>query len=778
MRLECAFATCLTVCFILLLSPGLFAGQIPGFRDTYHFYYPQLHWLDSQASEGNFFPAWNHSEGIGISVPGQGSSGLYYPLRLIYSLPLNLQGRLSLFILTHLVVAAVGIRIAGRCIGLGTTSGWLAATSYSLSCPVFFQHTNLIYLTSAAWIGFALTGLVWTFRTKHVGDLYSWTSRMLLGPVLLALAASMMFLAGDPHTTANTFIVAACWLALLTAAGCWTESSALLRRSAASTTRILAAVILCCTLTFVQWIPLLRQAAASRGQGTVHHTVYDFSLSPWHTLTCLLPTLGGHFAPTNSRLFEVIPAEGRMWIPSLYFGVVPLLGALMLARKRKSYQRFTKPLAALAGFGLLAAMGSYTVIWLLREAATAAGAETIANGLPADPTSGVYWLLTKIVPGYDLFRYPAKWSVWFVAAASLAAGFGWQSNKLPSPRWLVAISITCICTLACGVCGMLIARSDARSIVKINKWIVEKHSDAWLGDPTLAAYAGALTFAGAVPLCVICLLVLLSRLAAPTQNASRTQRLICRHHGALVTLLAMAEMAFVATQWISFVGPPNVNSLHAQLFENTGFDTPLVWADTAEANIIRDLSPNGQISVHDSCRYQDTFLLGKLSSTTHLRCLSSTLSLTPSSLSRIAGHMSRLDDLSISQPRLDAALAEIGVTHRLFRNQIGDNTRLEWKSIESPRPLCNLALEQNNGFELRWSWKSTAQLTVECQTDERNLLTIRQYSDGGWKAALIDTKRPESLPRALTIETSELGFLQLRLPPGEWRVDLSRKRFW
>lgn len=776
MRLECAFAVGLTACFTLLLWPGLSDGQIPGFRDTYHFYFPQLHWLDRQASTGEFFPAWNHLEGIGISVPGQGSSGLYYPLRLIYGLPLDLPCRLSLFILLHLLIAAVGIRFAGHHIGLGTTSGWLAATSFSLSCPVFFQHTNLIYLTSAAWIGFALTGLFWIFG----GGQRQWT-----GPVLLGLSTSMMFLAGDPHTTANTFIVAGGWLVLLTAAGCWTRSTNLLSLSAMSAVKILAATVLCCTVTFVQWLPLIRQAVASRGEGIVHHTIYDFSLSPWHTLTCLLPTLGGHFAPTNSRLFEVIPAEGRMWIPSLYFGAVPLLGALLLTHKRCSVPRFSKRLAALAGLSLLAAMGSYTVVWLLREVATAIGAQAIANRLPPDPTSGLYWLVTQIVPGYELFRYPAKWSVWFVAAASLAAGLGWQSCKreptsrhLPSTRWLIAISTICACAIACGATGLILAHSGAQSIVRINEWIAEEHSDSWLGDPSLAAYAKTLTFSGAVPLCVICLVVLLVRLAAPAHSTGKTRHWSHRCLGGLVTLLAMAELTMVATQWISFVRPPNLNVQHAQLLAQTGNETPFVWADTTEASIMRDLSLADQVSAVDSCNYQDTFLLGKISSTAQLRCLSSTLSLTPSSLDRITGHMSRLDNLSFTQPRLDAALAEIGVTHRLFRNQIGLQTQLQWKAIESPRPLCNLAAQHPTAPAIQWNWVSSSQLTVLCQTERRNLLTIRQYSDDGWKATLMDGKRPENQPVALTIETSELGFVQLWLPPGEWRVELSRRRFW
>ena len=187
-----------------LFYPGLLQSQIPAFRDAYHFYYPQAVWLDRCAEQGNYFPVWNPDEGLGVSMAGQPSAALYYPLRILWLIPgMNVAQRFSLFIIAHVLIAAAGMRFAASKLGLSEDARWLAAVSYSLSCPVVFQHNNPIFLCSAAWIGFA-TGAMFNALSHANYRLRDWGT--------FAVACSMMLLAGDPHTAVNTFIVAACVL--------------------------------------------------------------------------------------------------------------------------------------------------------------------------------------------------------------------------------------------------------------------------------------------------------------------------------------------------------------------------------------------------------------------------------------------------------------------------------------------------------------------------------------------------------------------------------------
>ncbi|MEZ6078335.1 MAG: hypothetical protein R3C56_22475 [Pirellulaceae bacterium] len=157
-------------------------------------------WAAAQ-QQGDYFPTWNPSEGLGVSIAGQPSAALYYPLRPVWWLPgLDTAQKFSIFIVAHLLIAAVGMRLATRRLGLSDQAAWLAAISYSLSCPVFFQHTNLIYLCSAAWIGFALGAVFTAMQATGRRELLS-------SCIAFAAAASLMLLGGDPQTAVNAFIM-------------------------------------------------------------------------------------------------------------------------------------------------------------------------------------------------------------------------------------------------------------------------------------------------------------------------------------------------------------------------------------------------------------------------------------------------------------------------------------------------------------------------------------------------------------------------------------------
>ncbi len=760
LRRELLFASPLVLCFVILLWPGLSCGLVPGFRDTYHFYYPQLVWLDTQAAQGHYFPAWNRLDGIGISTPGQGTSALYYPLRLVYLLPLPLPSRLALFSLLHLVLAALGIRLAGSRLGLSRASGWLAASSFSLSCPVFFQHSNLIYLCSAAWLGFAAAGLQ-SILSPHV------QRHRMFGPIVLGLSTAMMVLAGDPHTAANCFILTAVCVLSKTITLLRQRNEAPFASLASAATKTFAALALCCVVTFVQWVPLLRAAQNSRvTNGSVvatHHGAYDFSLSPWHAFTCVFPKLGGSFTPENSRLFEVIPAEGRMWIPSLYFGCTPLFGLLLIRRQPNA--KHLKPILFVAGFCLLAAFGSYSVIWVLRESLRTVGAHELTMSLPADPVASVYWLLSQCVPGYALFRYPAKWTVLFATAASLAAGAAWNdtlnvthSKALVRRGLATSISIACVLVLAVSGAAFVASYTGWIMADSVDAWFAQRHSDRWLGHTSVQSVACTLLLSGCVPLCTLWTMLVLLR----------------RRGSTVFVMLTMAELTFVGMHWITFVEPPRPPTEH---IENQS-DSAFVWVDVSQASIARDyaLGPSATIA-KTMCDYQDTMLLGKIANTANLRCLSTSLTLPPRPLLRISGHLSRLDNLSDTQPRLDKALAEIGVTHRLARRTVEDHTVFVWQSVEGARPLCNL-VRHDEPENIQWTWDRCDSLSVQLQTDQDDLLVVRQYSDGGWRATVARGESSEESRLYPTIETTELGFIQLRIPAGKWKVTLSRKLLW
>ncbi|MCA9134508.1 MAG: hypothetical protein KDA45_15165, partial [Planctomycetales bacterium] len=400
----------LLLCLAFLFYPGLIASRVPAFRDAYHFYYPQAVWLDACVQRGEYFPVWNAAEGWGVSVAGQPSAALYYPGRLLWLLPgLSTAQRFSFAIVAHLLLAALGIRYAAARIGLSRHAAWLAAFSYSLSCPILFQHNNFIYLCSAAWIGFAIAGLVGFLQHRSV-------EQWCRSGFLFSAACCLMLLGGDPHTLANTLLVAGgtlLWYVAGWPRGLGHRSGAMWGRAGGAAAWFACGGLLIATLTAVQWLPALRWASHSARLGSATaqlpelpapldtawqdapsstHRLYDFSLSPWHLVTGLWPTLGGHYLPHNSRLFTAIPAEGRMWIPSLYFGLLPCL-LLWLAFRRPLCN--TRPLRLLALFALLASLGNYSLLWLLRELLRVLGGQDLSTALPKDHITSLYWLLTE-----------------------------------------------------------------------------------------------------------------------------------------------------------------------------------------------------------------------------------------------------------------------------------------------------------------------------------------------------------------------------------------------
>lgn len=772
----------LIACLTWLFYPGLFFSEVPAFRDAYHFYYPQAVWLSECAANGELFPRWNSQEGIGNSVAGQGSTALYYPLRFLWMLPgLSVAQCMSLFVLVHLIISALGAATAARKLFRSEHAAGLAAISYSLSCPILFQHSNLIYLTSAAWIGFALTALI-DLRTNHTGP--NW--RNCLG---FAMAVSMMVLGGDLHTAVNTLIVATLIIGIgIPPALRRVRSKTALHAALKRIGWLAIATSLAIALTAVQWIPMWRWAkhsqriaSQSNEQETlslapplahatpveelvdsappVPHRVYDFSLAPWYLATVFWPTLGGHYLPSNSRLFSLLSAEGRMWIPSLYFGFLPCL--FLFASWKHQTSRW---LFGIAGFALLASMGMYSLVWFARESANLIG---IGQSFPwpLDPVGSPYWMLTQVVPGYQGFRYPAKWTVWVVAACTLASSghlATWTPQHGPlNPRWLVVFLLGTSSILACFFAGTLAVAYLAPDTVAD---LASFPEDRWLGKTGIIPALTSGLLASLIPILIT--------LACRAKRMSTQLTLLT---------LTLLEMTCVASQFVTYVEPPSPSALRRELPPQA-----FVWFDASEARFEKDdlqrnpAAGNANFTYRQT-RYQNTFLLGKLNQIAGVRSLSAIHSLSTTALRVIRRELARRDQLDAQQLELDNLLRQLGVTHRLVRKSSAESSvQFSWQSIADPLPLCTSepaqATEENPPAaskvqHLSWDWGGSSQLDIyiECEVAQR--ICVRQFNDGGWIARDKNQNR-------LQLSNAPSVFLEITVPSGATHVSLSRKILW
>ncbi|MCC6511004.1 MAG: hypothetical protein IT423_18020 [Pirellulaceae bacterium] len=831
---------CVLIAILLGLYWPLLGGNVPAFRDTYHFYYPLQVWLDQQAQTGNYLPQYNPLDGTGINLVGETSTGLFYPGRILWWLPgLSVAQRMGLFLLLHNALAGAGAAYAAARAGQGSSARMLAALAYALSGPVLFQHTNPIYLIGAAWTPWALAE---SYTLMHSGS-KSWQHGALPKTRwwLWILATSCMLLGGDAQATVNTGLItvlaigwAGCRAGLQTkirarvqtedssgttvskqpdriAEGgyaCYLCFQACVMQVAGPLARLMGAVLLVTGLTAAQWIPGQLWLSHSARQTSVHDSAsvaesslqnpadlpkllrtqletplqspprqdtYAFSVAPWHGLTLVWATVGGHFLPEHSRVMAGWAAEPRMWTASLSVGLLTLCLAIAngLSRPLRSRSLFWWLVVLLAGTAML---GNYAPVGCLRNLLTWIGAHEWRDQLPADEVGGVYWLLTQIVPGYDAFRYPAKWSVWFALGLTLCAAQAidqWPSRHSPVHRparqharlhvkrlclWIGSIGLMSL--LLWGILNFSVGMS-----VYVGQWWQQVRPDPWLGRINIAA----------VRWTIFSSLVLATFVSLATYGALRY--LPGRHQPLWILCLVALELGCATRAWLVSTPPPVV---HASPDGSNALPTR-VWAHAGRASFegIDDPSTDGD-RVSRQVKYQQQFALGKLhllqAGTGNLAALTS---LTPRALANARRPLLESDTLQSENKDLDSALAWLGVSRRLVRDD-----QLRWQSIDDPRPICEwlpepLAIEdaqpdrrraQQNTLYVKKLSASQLRLEVECYRPGE--IVVRLLQDGGWQSRLISLDNPRDV-RTMKPESSHLGLFQtLAVPIGNWTIEL------
>jgi hypothetical protein len=227
---------------------------------------------------------------------------------------------------------------------------------------------------------------------------------------------------------------------------------------------------------------IVRGLTARVDPGSHEEHVYQFSVGPWRLVEYFWPNFSGRQFPENRRWLDALPWEGRIWVPSFYMGLLPLLLALVRLRLRgtkvargdsplpqagegqgvrvggKIPGVFQSPspspgsfLATLSRAREREELGRFRTRWLswivLLSVIASFGwyglgcleslrVEILGRGTPVvdPPFGGLYWLMTMLLPGYIQFRYPAK--LLTVAALGLAmlAAQGWDQVLWVEPR--------------------------------------------------------------------------------------------------------------------------------------------------------------------------------------------------------------------------------------------------------------------------------------------------------------------------------------------------------
>ena len=379
---------------VLFFADPLFTRHVFFLRDVGTAVHPVL--AEARALPGGGvdpLPFWTNHLSNGKPLLANPGYALLHPFNVLYlALPFDLA--FNLFIVLHVVVAAVGMALLARSQGASRVAAFGAGAAYAFGGYII-STTNLYpTLASAAW---APLVLLCGLRAAAAPD-----ARRL---ALLALTVAVQALGGQPEPVLLTLALGGAW-SLLRAPG------SPVRRVARVGWTWGVAGAWALLLAAPQVLPsgmLAQQTLRSMGF-TVKALLYN-SLHPGRLPGLVLPRFGGHPADrlAGSMGWGEMVDAGTPYFLSIYSGVTVVLLAcagLVLAR------RVRRPAVDAPDEGIRRAR------WLLAAAAVAGCVLALGRFLPGMET------LASALPGIVPFRYPEKLVFWAALVLPLLAALG------------------------------------------------------------------------------------------------------------------------------------------------------------------------------------------------------------------------------------------------------------------------------------------------------------------------------------------------------------------
>ncbi len=339
-----------------------------------------------------FLTGWYSASFSGYPFFANTQAGVLYPPNLLYWIGLPVERTTTWLVLGHSLAGALGFyafarRWTSRLVALLPAFLWMCG-GYQL-----LRNTNgvVIFTYGMNWIPW-----MWLAAERCGDGAKRWT-------ILLGLFGAMQFLAGAPQLVHITWCGLLVWLVGRgVAMGSWRERAWLAAHCA-------GAVVLMTVIAFPQlWASWeFSSLGAGRGADSNWDYIARDSFLPRLFIAILLPTF-----------FDVGNAEATYWggttgylETNVYIGAAALVlaafGFVFAAtgvRRRGGGERDTLRLctvsAILAVAGMSIALGRHFF---------------------------VFRILFDLVPGFDMFRVPARWQLWCVAPAILFGGIGLQA---------------------------------------------------------------------------------------------------------------------------------------------------------------------------------------------------------------------------------------------------------------------------------------------------------------------------------------------------------------
>ena len=369
-----------------------FSDMILARGDTYHYFYP--YWdARNDAMRAGELPLWTPNIFMGAPLLANPQLGTFYPPNWL-TIPFAAPDAIRISILMHVAWAAIGMFVLFRqAIERSTMPALLAASVFALGGYLGAHVEQINQLQGLAWIP-------WLFYLYHrsIND-----NRRFLWLILLAMAWALQIFSGHTQTVFVSGVGLGMYAIVhefsIFRAQHVTPLHKYIKAIAVAILLLIVAAIFAVLLATPQMIPTLELTGMSnRGGGFNPNQVTAFSLPPNYIGRALLPSYDG-------QLFgEYIG----------YVGVIALGLAIYGAITPTENGRSRWIWISLSMVGLIFALGEF---------------------------NGFYVYLAEL-PGFNLFRVPARWLALYSLGISVLAGYGLialQSRRIEWPCVVIAI---------------------------------------------------------------------------------------------------------------------------------------------------------------------------------------------------------------------------------------------------------------------------------------------------------------------------------------------------
>ncbi len=361
---------------ILAFSELLFDQQTLYWTDLTWIHYPRHIFAAGEWLAGRV-PLWDPYEDTGIPLLAEAQVGVLYPLSVLFLSALSPSLELSLFILLHITLAAFFTFALARALSLSRAAATLAGLAYGGGGFLMGQVPNLNIMTGAVWLPLILYGLIETLRRRR------WFVAMLAGVPL-----ALQILTAQPQIVFYTLVI-------IVGYGLYRIIAEPQPRTPLRSILLVGLVILTgLLLAAPQLLPTFElQQLSVRSQERDLGFLTETSLRPIMLLNLLLPGLFG----SNVTGFRGGDPFQEVFI---YIGLIPLLLVPFSWGQRHRRDAFFFHLLLVAS--LLLALGRFTPL---------------------------YEYLIQYLPGFSLFRIPARWLMGVNLALAILAGFGLEQLR-------------------------------------------------------------------------------------------------------------------------------------------------------------------------------------------------------------------------------------------------------------------------------------------------------------------------------------------------------------